>query len=320
MRITDEIKELVVNNLLRDMAERKYSSQAEYAKYIQNLLAVPFDKAAFSSIKKVSNRNMLKDSTWLKIAMHFNLMGDNAWTTAETHTYLTMQAYLNTCKKHGVWRVLCDHASFGKTYASTIFAEKNKDSAFYINCSDCQSKSEFISELARQLGVAKRGTFNQLWKDVTDELLLIEKPLLILDEFGDVHDGIITLLKALYNKANMGDHNAIGVLHIGADNLQKRMADGRRLKKPSYAEYWSRFGDDILTLNYTSPDKTAMDNQKQLIKMLGKDIELITDLNLPEHLKSERDSIVNKSLSKMNLRVIRDSINIKSELASLNAN
>lgn len=310
MVITPEIKERVVNALFQDMKERNITSQNEYAKYIKTLLVVPFDKAALSSIKKADKRNMLKDSTWLKLAKHFNLLTDESWQIADTNGYVTTTTYLNMCKKHGFWKVLCDHASFGKTTACVQFAKRNKESVFYIDCSENSTKGDFITALARQFGMERTGTYNQLWNDVTDELLLLDNPLLILDEFGDVHDSIITLLKSLYNKANIGDRVALGVLHIGADNLKKRMFDGRKKQKQSYAEYWSRIGDDLLTLNYsTKPDLLTTELIKEATK--------IVDLNLPESLSNYRDEIIDKAVSRRNLRIIREQINIKRDLSNL---
>jgi hypothetical protein len=310
MEVTAQLKEKVVAALFLDMEERKSTSQAEYARYIKALLSIPFDKAALSSIKKPEKRNMLKDSTWMRLAKHFNLMGDNSWQTAATKVYETMQTYLETSKKYGMWRILCDHASFGKTYSAQQFARRNKESVFYIDCSEHSTKGEFITALARRFGMERTGTFNQLWQDVTDELLLIDNAQLICDEFGDVHDSIITLLKSLYNKADRGDRVSLSVFHIGADNLKKKMIDGRRRQKQSYAEYWSRFGEDILTLNFKEkPDL--------LTEELRRDAEKIIDLNLPESLASYRAEIVEKAVARRDLRIIRDQINIKRDLSTL---
>ena len=252
---------------------------------------------------------MLKDTTWLKLAKHFNLLGAGSWQTAETHVYETMQTYLATCKKYGMWKVLCDHASFGKTYAAVQYAKRHKGSVFYIDCSEHSTKSDFIVALARQFGMERTGTFNQLWRDVTDELLLLNEPLLICDEFGDVHDSVITLLKSLYNKANLNDHMALGVLHIGADNLKKRLIDGRRKQKQSYAEYWSRIDEDLLTLNLD--DKPAI-----LTSQLEKEAAKIVDLNLPESLAEYRDEIIRKAVDRRDLRIIRNAINVKRDLSA----
>lgn len=309
MLITPQLKADIVEALLSDMNARGYTSQNKYAQYIRSILDISFDKAAFSQIKKEDGRNALKDASWLVLAKHFNLIGDQSWQIAETHTFKTMQTYLESSKKHGLFRVLCDHASYGKTFATRFFVENNKGSVFYVDCSEHTTKNQFIENLASQLGLSKTGTYDKLWKEITDKLLLMEKPLLILDEFGDVQDSVVTLLKSLYNKADRGNYIGIGVFHIGADNLRKKLYQSRRKHKPSYAEYWSRFGEDILTLNFENPQ-----NLKQAQQILESDANKILDANLPPELEEYRASIFNKAVSLHDLRIIREQINVKRDL------
>lgn len=309
MLITPQLKADIVEALLSDMNARGYTSQNKYAQYVRSVLDIPFDKAAFSQIKKEDGRNALKDASWLILAKHFNLMGDQSWQIAETHTFRTMQTYLESSKKHGLFRVLCDHASYGKTFATRYFVENNKGSVFYVDCSEYPTKNQFIEDLASQLGLSKTGTYDKLWREITDKLLLMEKPLLILDEFGDVQDSVITLLKSLYNKADRGNYIGIGVFHIGADNLRKKLYQSRRKHKPSYAEYWSRFGEDILTLNFENPQ-----NLKQAQQILESDANKILDANLPPELGEYRAAIFNKAVSLHDLRIIREQINVKLDL------
>ena len=314
MEVTAQLKDKVVNALLLDMKARGFDSQNAYAKYIQRLLSIPFDKAAFSQIKKADKRNVLKDGTWLVLAQYFNLLADNTWQVAPTHAYTTMTAYMDMCRKHGVWRTVCDQASFGKTFSAVEYANQNKNSVFYVDCSEHLTKPEFIRAFALQFGIERRSSYNQMWTDATNEILLVDKPLLILDEFGDSHDGVISLLKSLYNKADRGTHLSLGVLHIGADNLRKRMDDGRRLKKQSYGEYFSRTGSEYLTLNYTNPALSHKENETQFNKLVKADIEKIVDMNLPESLTDFRQDIVDKAFVKRNYRIVRDRIGILSEL------
>lgn len=311
MLVTPQIKANTVNALLSDMNARGYTSQNKYAQYIRSVLDIPFDKAAFSQIKKEDGRNALKDGSWLVLAKHFNLIGDKNWQIAETHTFVTMQTYLESSKKHGLFRILCDHASYGKTFSATVFAENHKGSVFYVKCDDHSTKAEFIEALASQLGLEKTSTYNKLWREVTDKLLLMDKPLLILDEFGDVHDSVISLLKSLYNKADKGDHLAIGVFHIGADNLKKKMIAGRRRQKQSYAEYWSRCGEDILTLNIDNPR-----NPQQAQQIIESEANKILDANIPAELAEYRAEIFTKAVSRRDLRIIREQINVKRDLVA----
>lgn len=312
MIITPKIKERVVAELLTDMKQRGYTSQTDYVAYIRGQLGIKFDKAAFSQIKKLRGEAaVITPLSWLKLARHFNALDNGQWNKADTGTFITITTALDLCKNNGIWQVLCDRPGIGKTYAARYYADHSKESVVYVDCSLCLSKSEFIMELARQLGVDYAGTYARTWRDATDALLLIDRPLLILDEFGDVPDSVITLLKSLYNKADMGDHLALGVYMIGADNLNKRMIDGRKKKKPSYAEFWSRFDDSVNTLNFSETREAFKDELKE-------EIGLIVDANLPPELAAERELIIDKTVVTRGSRAVRKNINLQLTIKNLN--
>lgn len=105
----------------------------------------------------------------------------------------------------------------------------------------------------------------------------------------------------------MGNQMALGCYFIGADNLQKRLEEGRRVSKRSYAEFWSRFNGRITHLNY---------NRKQSLfeQELRREVEAIVDANLPEELKDEREGIVSKCVVTNGVRAIRNEIAIRKML------
>ena len=144
---------------------------------------------------------------------------------------------------------------------------------------------------------------------MTDELLLLDSPLLILDEFGDCADIVVTLMKGLYNKANMGDRMALGCYFIGADNLEKKLIDGRRGKKKSYAEFWSRFNEKVTRLNFS---KKPLEFEAEL----AKEIEAIVDANLPESLRDKREDVIRKSLATKGVRAVQKEIAIQRMLVN----
>lgn len=309
MTISNQTKELIVSAMLADMQERG-KSQNEYAKYISVMLGIALDKTAMSMIKNPEKRNAIKESSWLRLGKHFNIFGASQWNTAKTSAYISVQAGLDLCRENGIWQVLCDKAGIGKTYAAVEYADANKGNVFYIDCSDCQSKSDFILELARQLGLEYNSTYTRLWRNIQEELLLIEKPLLILDEFGDVAESVITLVKGLYNKANMGDYIAVGCYFIGADNLRQRMINGRKRNKQSYAEFWSRFDNQINSLNFDSkPDNFRVQLQRE--------IEAIVDRNLPDNIADARTTIIEKCLKTGGVRSIRKEIALQLKIKEM---
>ncbi|WP_455590484.1 AAA family ATPase [Bacteroides sp.] len=312
MEITTKIKDRVIRQLFSEI-ERRKMSQAEFAKTIVMRHGIKFDKSVLSQIKNRDNRNysVIKDSTWMALARYYRVMDECTWETVATKAYISVQAHLEKCQEFGMWQVLCDRAGIGKSYAAKEY-ERNHINVYYIDCSEHPGKSDFVKFLAGIFGLEKTGTIDQLWNAVTNELLLRDKPLLILDEFGDCAEAVISLMKGLYNKANVGGMMMLGCYFIGADNLEKRLQDGRRIKKRSYAEFWSRFNDRITGLNY--------DNQPKIFKQeLRKEIEKIVDANLPEELVDMREEIIEKSLATNGVRAISNEIAIQKMLAQKRA-
>ena len=74
-------------------------------------------------------------------------------------------------------------------------------------------------------------------------------------------------------------------------------------KKPSYAEFWSRFNNRVTRLNYGA---TVDDFMKEL----KNSTEAIVDANLTEELKDKRNTIIEKSLVTGGVRSIQNEIAI----------
>lgn len=309
MEITNEIKDRVIEELFVEIRARKVS-QAEFARIIAMRHGIKFDKSVLPQIKNVRNRNysVIKDSSWLILARYYRVMEDYSWDTVETKAYISVQAHLEKCQEYGLWQVLCDRAGIGKSYAAKEY-ERDHRNVFYIDCSEYPGKCDFVKHLAGMFGLEKTGGIDKLWRDVTNELFLLEKPLLILDEFGDCAEAVISLMKGLYNRSDIfGNQMTLGCYFIGADNLKKRLEDGRRISKRSYAEFWSRFNGRITGLNYQR--KEDLFRQE-----LRKEIEAIVDANLPEELKYSREEVITKSLATNGVRAIRNEIVIQKMLA-----
>lgn len=307
MELTNEIKDKVADYLFFEQRQRKVS-QAEFARIVALRHGIKFDKAVLSQIKFPGERNysVIKDASWLILARHYRCLDGNEWETVNTKAYISVQAHLKKCQEYGVWQVLCDRAGIGKSYAAKEY-ELDHRNVIYVDCSDYSTKSDFVRYMAGQFGLEKTGGIDRLWRDVTNELLLMYKPLLILDEFGDCAEAVISLMKGLYNKANVGGQLAVGCYFIGADNLEKRLKDGRKTSKRSYAEFWSRFNGRITTLNY-GKKRDVFEEE------LRKEIGAIVDANLPEDLSGKRADIIEKSFATNGVRAIRNEIVIQKML------
>lgn len=309
MEIGNRVKDKVIACLFHEIQNRKIS-QAEFARIVAMRHGIKFDKAVFPQVKNEDNRNysVIKDSSWLTLARHYHVLEDNIWETVQTQAYISVQAHLEKCQEFGTWQVLCDRAGIGKSYAATEYAREHKN-VFYIDCSEYPGKCDLIRYFAGLFGLQKTGGIDRLWRDAVNELLLLDKPLIIWDEFGDCAEAVISLAKGLYNRADVcGGQMTLGCYFIGADNLQQRLQDGRRTKKRSYAEFWSRFNGKITGLNYAK-------QQDSFAQQLRNEVERIVDANLPEELAEKRDKVIERSLETGGVRAIRNEIAIQKMLA-----
>lgn len=299
MKITPELKQEVVAALERDMTQRGSKSQADYSRYIKHLLNIPFDTSAFSTIKKVDGRNAIKETSWLKLVSHFGLMR-NDWQTAKTATFNTIQEALELCQEDGIWQVLCDRAGIGKTYAARAYAEAHKG-VIFLDCTQHKTLVSFISGIGRQVGVPMQRTYTEQWEMITNTIILMDKPLLILDEMGDVDERVLGLLKGLYNKADRGGFLEVGFYGMGADNLQQRLDNGRLYKKPAYAEFWSRIDNNITDLNFgKKPGEFEVEFREELTAII--------DANLPKEIADKRAKIIDSCFKTGGVRAVKKQI------------
>jgi hypothetical protein len=67
-------------------------------------------------------------------------------------------------------------------------------------------------------------------------LLRIEDPVLILDEFDKLNDGVFYFFITLYNKLR----NSCGIVMMATPYLEERILRGVRLNRKGYAEVFSR--------------------------------------------------------------------------------
>ncbi|MGQ3647375.1 AAA family ATPase, partial [Ornithobacterium rhinotracheale] len=91
-----------------------------------------------------------------------------------------------------------------------------KKNAFYIDCSQAKTKQLFIRLLAKTIGVDSTGRYADVKNTLKTYLAYLEKPLIVLDEAGDLDYTAFLELKELWN-ATQGH---CGWYMIGADGLR----------------------------------------------------------------------------------------------------
>jgi DNA transposition AAA+ family ATPase len=159
------------------------------------------------------------------------------WQTAETPTYTFIQKQLLMCQKNSISGLLCDLPDIGKTYAALAYAV-SKSNTVYVDCSQVKSKQRLIRFIAGEFGVNNAGKYSEVYQRLVNYLKTAQKPLVILDEAGDLAYDAFLELKALWNATE----RACGWFMMGADGLQEKMNRAIDNKKVGYTEIFSRYG------------------------------------------------------------------------------
>lgn len=159
------------------------------------------------------------------------------WNTANTPVFEFITKQLARCKRSSISAILIDNADVGKTYAAREFAKTNKHVA-YIDCSQYKSKQRLVRAIARAFGSEDTGRYVDVYETLVDHINNLTRPLIILDEAGDLQYDAFLELKALWNATE----RACGWYMMGADGLEYKIKRCITNKKVGYTELFSRFG------------------------------------------------------------------------------
>lgn len=231
MNISKEIKEKVVEA----MKERRphYASDAKFA------VALGISSSQYSRVMRGDWERVLSDSNWISIArkLEVTLNALPEWKTAVTPVYEFVTGQLQFCQDNGSSRMLCDKSGIGKTHTARCYV-RNHANAVYIDCSQAKSKQKLIRQIAREFGVGSVGTYNDVYADLVFYLRSLPRPLVILDEAGDLDYAAFLELKALWNATE----RCCGWYMMGANGLRDKIHRFIDNKKVGYEEIFSRYG------------------------------------------------------------------------------
>ncbi len=258
MRLDITFKNKVREAILKDR-ENYGGNDVEYAKKLG------IDKAIYNRMKKGETEKLISDTKWLIIAndLGVKLREDN-WKIARTQIYSEIEDNLAVCKETGMSMILVDDCGIGKTFCAKHIVRQMKN-AFYVDCSQAKTKQQFIRLLAKTIGVDNTGRYTDVKTAIKTYLIYLEKPLIVLDEAGDLDYNAFLELKELWNAAP----RQCGWYMIGADGLRAKIDRGISYKKVGYAEIFDRYS------NFVKLVPTGTDDKEQFYRKLIGDVAYV---------------------------------------------
>lgn len=167
------------------------------------------------------------------------------WTLTESSTFSRItfamtdaQAYKNT-----TWIV--GDAGCGKTTAAIEYRRAHRN-VFYLLCSEDMKKSDFVREIARQVGAPTDGTNLRDTLDYAISLItFLNTPLIIFDEGDKLTDSVFSYFISIYNRLE----NKSGIVFLSTNYIKRRIENGLRYNKKGYKEIHSRIGRKFFDIN-----------------------------------------------------------------------
>ena len=165
--------------------------------------------------------------------------------------------------------ILCDLPNIGKTFTARWYVNEHRN-AVYVDCSQVKTKRAMVRKIANEFGLDGAGKYQDVYEDLVYYLRSMERPLVVLDEAGDLQYEAFLELKALWNATEM----CCGWYMMGADGLAAKINRNVEGKKVGYAEIFSRYGGKY---SRVTPDQE--DDRKAF---LMEQARVVAKVNAPE--------------------------------------
>lgn len=277
--ITTEFKQ-VVRKALLEARDRFTGSDAVFARQYG------MGAAVFSRVKNGEIERILSDGAWITIGRKLDVQTNTRkWNTARTTVYNELEETLNFCQQFSKSMMLVDDAGIGKSFCAKIIVNQLIN-AFYVDCSQAKNKQDFVRHLARTVGLESTGVYRDVKANLKYFLTIIDKPLIVLDEFGDLEYNTLLEVKELWNATE----GRCAWYAIGAEGLRAKIETGIRNKRVGFRELYRRFAEEFIRI---AP--AGSDDRTNFYKQLYHDV---AQVNCND--KSVVDQLVKKCLSRRN--------------------
>ena len=215
------------------------ANRTNYPSDARHAAVLGISASVYNQLKKGQTDKALSDANWVNIArrLDVNLREGIEWKGARTATFKYISAQLEACQERSLSVILCDLPNIGKTYTARWYVNEHRN-AVYIDCSQVKTKRALVRKIANEFGVGATGKYQDTYEDLVYYLRSMERPLVVLDEAGDLAYEAFLELKALWNATEM----CCGWYMMGADGLAAKIDRNVEGRKVGYAEIFSRYG------------------------------------------------------------------------------
>lgn len=282
MNITTQFQQDVMKTLLE--VRKNYGGSDEKFSRMYSL-----NPSVFSQLKNGKTEKLLDNGKWLRLGRELGVAPHKRkWNTAKTEVFTAISEDVTFCKTYAKSMMFVDACGIGKTYTAT-YLSKTIENCFYIDASQAKTEAQFVKLVAKAVGVNASDRIFETKEDIKYCLGMLDAPVVIIDEAGDLKPGAFNALKEFWNATE----GVCGWYMMGAGSLRRKFDRGIKKNKEDYDEVFSRFSDRFMSIvPSATPDKMAF--YMRLIRQ-------VLSVNMED--KKELDILVKKSLVDENGRI-----------------
>lgn len=180
---------------------------------------------------------LISDEMFIRIATQIGFAFDS-WNLHEGKTFKEITFTLSDAQAYKNVTWIVGDAGCGKTTAAIEYRRTHRN-VFYILCSEDMRRSDFVREIAKQVGAPTDTTnLRDMLENAISMISFLGNPLLIFDEGDKLTDSVFNYFISIYNR--LEGHS--GIIFLSTDYIKRRMEAGLRYNKKGYKEINSRIG------------------------------------------------------------------------------
>lgn len=195
----------------------------------------------------------ISDEMFLRVRSQIAPSNPEEWVICETTAFKQLSALLADAQTNHNVSWVVGEAGIGKTTTAHEYAATHSN-VFVVSCSEDMRRGDFIRELARVIGIKlEQASLREKFQAVTNELRVLESPLLVFDEGDKLADTVFYYFISIYNALE----GRCGIIFLSTEYIKRRMGIGLEYNKKGYDEVFSRVGRKFIDLTPATPHEVS---------------------------------------------------------------
>lgn len=221
--------------------QQKTKTRDRLARYVQRYPSQNMAAVSLKGISAATVSNILSGK-WKNISedmwqrLESQLIKNEGWQIFSTAAYRDMTFFLADAQDQSSVMWVAAPAGIGKSTAAASYAALNRN-VYRLTCATDMTKSDFVHELAAQIGVRTAGmSIREAFQEILRHVVTLERPLLIFDEADKLADSVMYYFISIYNALE----DRCGIVFLSTSYIKKRIRNGVMKDKKGYDEIESR--------------------------------------------------------------------------------